>query len=343
MKKYGVLVVDDSAVMRKAITAVIEQHEQLYVIGIARNGVDAIEKTYRLNPHIVTMDIEMPVMNGLEALLQIMQTNPTAVVMLTNEIALIDTAIERGAVDYILKKEILGITNEHNVESFHNCLLNAAQISVPDVIPIIEEEVLEVISKPSNYEIVMIGSSTGGPNALYQILKHVLPDFPVPILIVQHMPVGFTKSLAQRFNQTCSIPVKEVEHHEVLHNGHVYIAPAGIHTTIIKNELGQLIAQHDSSTDIETLYKPSIDVALLSIAPLCKANTLAVILTGMGNDGLRGCKAVYAMGGCVIGEHPDSCVIYGMPKVVYEANICNEQVMIDQMFNVVNETLKKGL
>lgn len=339
MKKYGVLVVDDSAVMRKAITAVIEQHEQLYVVGIARNGIDAIEKVNRLQPDVVTMDMEMPLMDGLHAIQEIMNECPTAVIVVANDRFESTQALQLGAVDYFVKKQLFDQSKQQSLEPFYDSLLAAVNIKMPKAEPIVLEIEEEVISLPSDYEILLIGSSTGGPSALQQILPHIQLDFPVPIIVVQHMPEGFTKSLANRFNQLCAVEVKEVEHGEILKNGHIYITPAGIHTTFQKNEHGQFVAQQAEIAVIESLYKPSIDVALLSLAPLCKANIVAVILTGMGDDGLRGCKEIKSNGGHIISEHPDSCVIYGMPKVIKQFELCNEQVPIMEMYNTITQVI----
>lgn len=189
--------------------------------------------------------------------------------------------------------------------------------------------------KKQNLDIIIIGSSTGGPAALQNIITKFPSDFPVPILLIQHMPVGFTKPLAERFRHLCNLKVKEAEDKEVLEAGTIYIAPAGIQTLLKKNEAGHYVVSQKNITHVETLYKPSIDVTLLSISNEAKDRLLTVILTGMGDDGLRGCKETKKYGGTVFAQSEETCVVYGMPKVVFNAGLVDKQLPLANIFDEI--------
>lgn len=334
MKKYGVLIVDDSALMRKTISSIIEASSELFVVGKARNGLDALEKIARLKPDLITLDIEMPELDGLETLKQIMATCPLPVVMLSNGSASTLECFDLGAVDFVLKNELLA--NSMQIADFHKRLVTAANARLPLPFTKVkaEEEQVEV-SSAKDKQLILIGSSTGGPAALQHIITQFDHHYPVPILIVQHMPPGFTKHLADRFNLLCNVRVKEAEHNEILAPGNIYIAPSGLQTTLKMNEHDQLVVRLKIAAPIETLYKPSIDVTLLSIAKELKDKLLAVILTGMGDDGLRGCVAVKKYGGYVIAESEETCVVYGMPKVVHKAGLADKQLPLHEIYHEI--------
>lgn len=339
MEKYEVLVVDDSAFMRKTISAIINASPNLYVVGRARNGMDAIEKIRKLKPAIVTLDIEMPVMDGLAALKMIMSEMPVPVVMLSNGTNSTLESLELGAVDFVMKSSLINESNIEEIEDFYSRLQSAAMIKLP--VPILKEKqekpLIEKMEFPikANKEIIIIGCSTGGPAALQKIITRFPPTIPVPILVIQHMPPGFTKPLAERFDKQCDLNVKEAEHNEILEAGTIYIAPAGKQTIVNKNEEGQYVARHKISTNVETLYKPSIDVTLLSISEDAKEKLLTVILTGMGDDGLKGCSAMKKFGGTLIAESEETCVVYGMPKVVFEAGLVDKKVPLQRIFDEI--------
>ncbi|EGD52003.1 response regulator receiver modulated CheB methylesterase [Thermoanaerobacter ethanolicus JW 200] len=347
MKKYGVLVVDDSSFMRKYISLIIEKDPQFSVIGIARNGVDAIEKIQRLKPDIVTMDVEMPEMDGITALKEIMKTNPVPIVMLSNytEEGAETTikALELGAVDFFLKSELTKEdAKEETATEFLNKLKAIAEnakipfkeIKIPteNIIKSLENK---ITVRNNLVDLVIIGCSTGGPIALQSILPFFPNDIRVPIIVLQHMPPGFTKSLAERFDAMCNLHVKEAEDGEILEAGNIYIAPAGFQTLLYKNIDGKITLKIEDYHDDKILYKPSVDITLSSAAPIYKDRLLAVILTGMGNDGLEGCKAVKKYNGRVIVEAEESCVVYGMPKAVFEAGLADIQVPLSGIYQQI--------
>lgn len=349
-KRYGVLVVDDSALMRKIIAERIESCAELFVSGKARNGTDALEKIKKLQPDVVTLDMEMPGLNGIDALKQIMAECPVPVVMLSNGEASTVEAYAFGAVDFIVKEALVADESEQSIASFHERLQTAAQAKLPEQIQTAEDAPVESEGMTAGYEsecpdftgtkqLIVIGSSTGGPSALQRILTKFPRSFSVPIVVIQHMPPGFTKSLATRFDSLCELHVKEAEHNEPLRAGTVYIAPAGWQMTLKKPKQGHYMAQITPTANIDTLYKPSVDVALLSAAPLARDALLAVVLTGMGEDGLRGCHEVKKTGGTVLSESEETCIVYGMPKVVYAAGLSDKQVPIDDMYKTIMAAL----
>jgi len=347
MKKYKVLIVDDSAFMRKGISTIIEKDEDFEVVGLARNGLDAVEKVKLLKPDVVTMDVEMPEMDGIQALKQIMKVCPVPVVMLS---ALTDEgtqatmeALEVGAIDFFLKSNLLNPQSSEDVRSeFRLKLKVACQARLPkENKPILSVADVKPYPSPSisskKYELILIGSSTGGPSALQQIISRIDADFSIPILIVQHMPPGFTKPLSERLNNLCKISVKEAEDGEILQKGHVYIAPSGFQMTLKKvGANNYAICVHENYPH-KALYTPSVDVTLMEIASFYKEKLLTVILTGMGSDGTLGCKDVKRYSGLVVTESEETSVIYGMPKSVVEAGLSDYQVDIDKMYEFIRE------
>lgn len=332
---------DDSAFMRKMISSIIEAGPGLYVAGKARNGLDALEKIERLKPDVITLDIEMPELDGLSTLRRIMEKAPLPVMMLCNDAESTMEAFELGAVDFMLKEELVGERTETELHNFHTRLAAASQANFPlpaktmpekPAVPIPPAKQLGFSQK---VDLAVIGSSTGGPAALQKILTRIPRDFPIPLLVIQHIPPGFTRPLAERFNKLCEVTVKEAEHDEELLPGSVYIAPAGLQTTLQKKEPGKYVIKLKTASPIETLYKPSVDVALLSAAPLAGNRLLAVILTGMGDDGLRGCRKVKEYGGAVLAEAEETCIVYGMPKVVFEAGLADEQAPLYSLYDSI--------
>jgi two-component system, chemotaxis family, protein-glutamate methylesterase/glutaminase len=340
MKQYGVLVVDDSAFMRRSISLLLENDPQFFIVGIARNGEDAIEKVKRLQPDLVTMDVEMPKMNGLQALEQIMKTSPVPVVMLSSHTAegAKETiqALELGAVDFFLKESLIKERdNQQITQDFFNRLKSVAEVKFqvkPQVGPSKSNEKKKIRS--SHTELIFIGCSTGGPSALQSILPRFPKEFPIPIVVAQHMPPGFTKTLADRFNTLCQLKVKEIHDGECLLPGTIYIAPSGYQTKF-ENKAGEITFQVIDHINEKVLYKPCIDVSLKSAAPLFKDRILSIILTGMGSDGMLGCEMVKKYNGYVFVEAEESCVVYGMPKAVKNAGHADGQYPLSQMYQEI--------
>lgn len=340
---YGVLVVDDSAFMRVAISRLIEQHPEFYVVGVARNGLDAVDRVKRLQPAVVTMDVQMPKMDGLAAVREIMSTYPVPIMMLSSLTGVgTDTtiqALQLGAVDCFSKESLISDTEQTVIAEFFERLLAATTAEVksthhPSRSTISEELPPQVSSmqdiSAKSIDAVIIGCSTGGPAALQSILPQLPKSLPVPVIVAQHMPPGFTKPLAERFNRVCRVPVKEAEDGEHFVAGKVYIAPAGVQT-ILRQESGQHWLKLTTRTPVETRFKPSVDVTLLSMVPIFRHRLLAVILTGMGNDGTVGCRLLKESGGHVVAQSQASCVVYGMPRSVIEAGYADNVVTLDDV------------
>ena len=350
--KIRVLIVDDSAFMRKAIQMMLADDPQIEIVGFASNGKDGVEKAFELKPDLVTMDIEMPQLDGLAALRMIMEKQPTPVIMvssLTSEGAQITLdALDLGAVDFIPKQmsfvslDIVKIKSDlqakiRHIHSRRHTLMaqyalrrgrRAGQPSIYGA----QSSTATSSSRPKKNKLVRlvsIGTSTGGPPALQAVLTALPRNFPVGIVIVQHMPPMFTKSLAERLNSLCQIVVKEAEDGEVISPGTAYIAPGDKHLLVRKNLSNSVAVLSDKPDNMP--HKPSVDVLMDSIALSQAQVSLGVIMTGMGSDGLRGLSAMKAKGADIIAQNEESCVVYGMPRAVIEAKIANVVAPLDQI------------
>jgi two-component system chemotaxis response regulator CheB len=335
-----VLIVDDSAFMRNTIAGMIATDPELEVIGIARDGIEAIDKVASLKPDIVTLDVEMPRMDGIEALKHIMSKTPVPVLMVSSittegaEVTL--DALDMGAVDFIPKNlSDLSI----NIVKIKEVLLD--KLKSIGRKGLVRRKTLKFskplkMPTPTQYTshrktgIVAIGSSTGGPRALQTIILNIPKDFPVPILIAQHMPPAFTGPFAERLNQLSQLEVKEAENGEPIKKGMVYIAPGGKHMGVKRKKITE------SSIDITAdngifIYSPSAEYLMLSITEIYSGQALGVILTGLGNDGTQGMKEIKNKGGRTIAESEESCVVYGMPKSVVEAGVADKIVTLDEI------------
>lgn len=345
-KKVKVLVVDDSAFMRKIISDFINSDSRLEVVGTARNGEDAIRKIGEINPDVLTMDVEMPVMNGLEALKIIMTASPLPVVMLssttkegTNNTLL---AMQYGAIDFIAKPSGAISLDLHKVkEDIINKVYIASKANLKGVAHKEKEQgkvkkIVENLNRTvaTNKKIVCIGTSTGGPRALQQVLTKLPKDINVPILIVQHMPPGFTKSLATRLDSLCQINVKEAEDGELIKKNTAYIAPGGYH---LKTKLvGTSLAIHLDQSEPINGHRPSVDVMFESLTSITAYEKIAVIMTGMGADGARSLVALKSEGNTVaIAEAEESSIVFGMPKAAIATNKVDEVTHLDKIASTI--------
>jgi len=340
-----VLVVDDSAFMRKALTSILQEDPEIKVIGTARDGVEAIQMIQDLKPDIVTMDVEMPRKDGITALREIMQKCPVPVIMvssLTTEGAKVTLeALEVGAVDFIPKNlaelsvnivKIKGMLIEKIKTIGKRGIIKRRPIAKPAETKI-ETPKVEIpkvrVTTERKVGIVSIGTSTGGPKALQEIIPKLPKDFPVPIVIAQHMPPNFTKPFAERLDQLSQLSVKEAEEGETIKPGIVYIAPGRGHMRLKRRGIETLV--NISEDKEEFIYRPSVDALMLSVADCFPGRSLGVILTGMGNDGAKGCKKIKENGGRIFAQNEESCVVYGMPRAVIEAGIADKVVSLEEM------------
>lgn len=322
MKPISVLVVDDSAFMRKLIKDFLSEDPRITVLDTARNGQEAIEKTIRLKPDVVTMDVEMPVLNGIEAVRGIMNSFPVPIIMLssTTKAGAENTilAMEAGAIDVIAKPSGAISLDLHKVKKL---LIEKVIASSKAKITYLKgsyekqdlKERLEPIRSNNLSKLVLIGTSTGGPRALQEVITKLPADLNVPVVVVQHMPAGFTKSLADRLDSLSRVRVKEAEHREPLENGTVYIAPGGYHLRL-NEKMGRPIITLDKERPIGG-HRPAVNVLFSSAAKLKNYQKIAVIMTGMGSDGTLGIiELKESAETIVITEAEESCIVYGMPK-----------------------------
>jgi two-component system, chemotaxis family, protein-glutamate methylesterase/glutaminase len=331
-----VLVVDDSAFMRRMVTRMLVKDCDIQVIDTASNGEEALEKIDRLKPDVVTMDIEMPVMNGIEALKHIMAKNPLPVIVLSalsKEGADVTMeALSLGACDFITKDMSDGSSGLASKEKeIVNKVKDVAKKKVRFLtrrLELIKRPTLINREKRSRHEIVSIGASTGGPPALQHILTSLPKDFPVPIVIAQHMPKLFTQTFAQRLDGLSQIKVKEAEDKEPLRPGVALIAPGDTHMSLKRN--GREVTV-EFNREIKYIYRPSVDLLMQTTAQVFDSSAIGVILTGMGNDGLAGLREVKQRNGFVIAQDEETCVVYGMPKAVVNANIADAVLPIDKI------------
>lgn len=342
MNTIKVLVVDDSAFMRRLITSILSEDERIEVVGTARNGEDCLEKIKQLKPDVVTLDVEMPIMTGLEALQIIMKEMPLPVIMLSSttkegaENTLL--AFQYGAYDFIpkpsgsnfldlykVKEELIQKIIEAKLVNISRLKTTLPQHGVKEV-----EDSSPLIQVKQKNKIVMIGTSTGGPRALQQVIPKLPKNFNAPVLIVQHMPPGFTKSLAERLNTISRIRVKEAENGEILQKGTAYIAPGGYHLKIRK--VGKSLAAQVDQSPIVRGHRPSVDVLLQSASQLVDYEKIIAILTGMGSDGSIGLAQLKRTGNVfAIAESEETAVINGMPKAAISTGCIDEVVALPQI------------
>ncbi len=336
-----VLVVDDSAFMRYAISRRLADDPDIQVVDTAANGAEALEKVVALAPDVVTLDVEMPVMDGLEALAQIMGTRPTPVVMLSSltregaEVTL--RALELGAVDFILKPQngsAMGIVSlgdeliaKVKAAARSRIVPGRARIGAP------ASKAPSRGTKMEARAVVAIGASTGGPRALHEVVPRLPADLPCSVLVVQHMPSGFTGALARRLDMDSAMTVSEATDGEGLLEGHVYVAPGDKHLVVRHGRL-----RVEAGPKVHGV-RPSVDVTLISLAAEFGARTVAAVLTGMGSDGAEGARAVRRAGGRVIVEDESTCTVFGMPRSVIEAGAADEVLPLHRVAGRIVELM----
>lgn len=360
MHKIKVLIVDDSAFMRKAIESMISKDPEIEIVGQGRNGLEAVEMARTLKPDVMTLDIEMPRMDGLTALEKIMRETPLPVIMvssLTTEGAESTLkALDLGAVDFIPKEKSFASFGVLNIEddlrnkikqfarrknllsrlrpsSFTRPAPTARPLgsSLGVAAPSAPAAQTKIISRPGHKKMVIIGTSTGGPQSLQKVIPRLPADIGVPIVVVQHMPPNFTLSLAQRLNTLSKLTVIEAQGNEKLEPNTVYIAKGGQHLRI--KRVGSHYVTELNPDAAGHLHVPSVDVTVASIAETVGGDALGVIMTGMGADGKKGLHLLKLKGGTVVAQDEDSCIVYGMPRAVVEAGIADEIVPLDDIFN----------
>jgi two-component system chemotaxis response regulator CheB len=378
---FKVLVVDDSSFFRRRVTDILNHDPELDVIDVAVNGVDAVEKAIALKPDVITMDIEMPVLNGIDAVKQIMAKAPTAIIMfssLTHDGAKATLeALDAGALDFLPKKfnEIAKNTEDAGsllrervlqlarkkasriprVSTYRSRALDevkansttsassvappSSSATAPRVIP--RHNTVFKKSSGKKYKLLAIGTSTGGPVALQKLLTQLPENFPLPIIMVQHMPAAFTLAFANRLNSLCKIKVKQADSGDVLKPGCAYLAPGGKQMIIDGSEnSAKLRILEETSERIS--FKPCVDISFGSAAKVFGGNVLGIILTGMGSDGREGCRLLKNKGATIWAQDEESCVVYGMPQAVAVAGISELSLAIESFPSAILKEIQHG-
>jgi two-component system chemotaxis response regulator CheB len=374
---YKVLVVDDSTFFRRRVKQILEEDPSLTVVGEAKNGQEAIDQVRLLKPDVVTMDIEMPVMDGITAVKRIMTSNPVPIIMfssLTHDgaTAALD-ALAAGALDFLPKNFEDIASNRKDAVALLQArvkglcggrlgLLPAAKKRVPERItsprneidkgmlqfpraelkrhfPVPEKTFIPRAGGAKKYRCLAIGTSTGGPVALQKILVDLPESFAYPIILVQHMPGTFTRAFAERLNGSCKITVKEAEDGELLKSGTAYLAPGGRQMLVEGRFNSARLRIVDADKFPEATYKPSVDLTFGTVAQVFAGEVLGIILTGMGADGCVGCRLLKDKGARIWAQDEKSSVVYGMPQAVTTANISEENIALSDIANSIKQEM----
>ena len=339
MKKIGVLICDDSALMRMTLKKLIEADEELYVVGAARDGEDAIEKARKLRPDVVTMDINMPGLDGLSALQIIVHEKIAPVIMvssLTQEGAVTTfEALELGAFDYVGKP---GGTVSSDMSSVAEELLEKIKAAAkcdpkskllrrrtpraarrPGVVR--KKRISPRVSRKADidFKAIAIGISTGGPKTIFEVLPYLPADLNAAVFLVQHMPPNFTSSFAKRIDQNTAMRCVEASAGMVVEPGTIYLGKGGHHLTLLKRNNGHIMIR--TPTRPKSLFMPSADIMMKAVAKVFGPHTVGVIMTGMGKDGAEGMEEIVRSGGVTIAESEESAIVYGMPREVIERGL----------------------
>ncbi len=348
MAKIRLLIVDDSSFMRSVIKRMIKTYSDIEVIGTANDGVEGVEKAVELRPDVVTMDIEMPRMNGIEATTEIMRVAPVPIIMVSSisldgAKATLD-ALDAGAVDYISKNisnsalDVMQIEKNlvEKIRTFANSRVRE-KIRPRSSSPVRAASARPAprAARPKSFttqaiRTVVIGASTGGPKAVQEVLSGLPKGLKVSFLVVVHMPGQFTKAFAQRLNGLCSMPVSEASSGEEVKVGHVLVCPGGVQTRYVRKGAAE-VRININQEPAESLYKPSVDIAITSVASCFNGRTLGVILTGMGYDGRIGMREVKRNGGKTLVQSEETCTVYGMPRAVIDDGLADKVVGLDMI------------
>ncbi|PWC14296.1 chemotaxis response regulator protein-glutamate methylesterase [Brenneria roseae subsp. americana] len=335
MSKIKVLCVDDSALMRQIMTEIINSHPDMEVVATAPDPLVARDLIKKFNPQVLTLDVEMPRMDGLDFLEKLMRLRPMPVVMVSSltgkgsEITL--RALELGAIDFVTKPQ-LGIREGMLAysELIAEKIRMAAKARLPQRSSMTEEptKIIQHMPLLSSEKLIAIGASTGGTEAIRHVLQPLPPTSPA-LLITQHMPPGFTKSFAERLNKLCQITVKEAEDGERVLPGHAYIAPGARHLELARSGANYQVRLNDGPP--VNRHRPSVDVLFRSVAQFAGRNAVGVILTGMGNDGAAGMLELHQAGAYTMAQNEASCVVFGMPREAIAMGGVDEVVDLHQV------------
>jgi two-component system chemotaxis response regulator CheB len=343
-----VVVVDDSAYVRKVVKEILSRSPFVEVVGTARDGREALDMVEELNPDVVTCDLIMPELDGVGFVREQMQRRPLPIIIMsvakeTAEAAL--TALDAGAIDFVQKptalasEKIFEVSGEliEKVKAAGNIALSKIPAGPAlQIAPVIEP----ATTIPGNHavDLVVIGISTGGPQALKRLIPQLPADFPVPVVMVMHMPIGYTEMYAAKLNEISKLEVREAAEGDEVKPGRVFLAPAGRHLSL-KRQSTVKVVTHLDAKPFNTLHRPAVDVLFQSAAEVYGNRVLGVVMTGMGSDGKQGAAWIKANGGLVFTEAESSCVVYGMPSVVVDAGLSDKSVPLERMARAIREVV----
>jgi len=343
-----VVVVDDSAYVRKVVREILSRSPFVEVVGTARDGREALDLVEELDPDVVTCDLIMPELDGVGFVREQMQRRPVPIIIMsvakeTAEAAL--TALDAGAVDFVQKptalasEKIFEVSTEliEKVKAAGNIALNRISTAPPPLSPVISTPATKIFGNHS-VDLVVIGISTGGPQALKRLIPQLPEDFPVPVVMVMHMPVGYTEMYAAKLNEQSQLQVREAAEGDEVKPGYVFLAQAGRHLTLKRDGSGKVVTHLDAKP-FDMLHRPAVDVLFKSAAEVYGNRVLGVVMTGMGSDGKEGAAWIKAQGGVVFTEAESSCVVYGMPSVVMEAGLSDKSIALDDMAHAIMEVV----
>ncbi|PIE31514.1 chemotaxis response regulator protein-glutamate methylesterase [candidate division KSB3 bacterium] len=354
-QKVRVFIVDDSAFARRTLTKILERDPRIDVIGTAWDGMEAIEKIDALSPDVVTMDINMPHMNGIEALDVIMREMPLPVILVSSlDQHIVEETLEgleRGAVDFILKPTELASEKLYQIQTeLVNKVVTISSLKSTTLRKTLQTVVPKAPPPPlpprrslpqvpsSRIACVAIGVSTGGPTALYHIIPRLPANFPAGIIIVQHMPPGFTKPLADRMNKNSNIVVKEAESGDEVIPGLALVAPGGRHL-FLRHDDQQKVVVHIDPEPSHYIHIPSVDLTFSDAAEIYRKRCLGIILTGMGKDGVKGLEKIKSYGGYSIAEDESTCVVFGMPEVAIRRGLVDTVAPVHHIAEILMDML----
>jgi len=344
-----VLVVDDSAYVRKMVTQMLSRSPFVEVVGMARDGREALALAAETDPDVITCDLNMPEMDGVAFVREQMARRPTPIVIISvasHSGERVLAALDAGAVDFVQKPTALA--SDRILEVSEELLDKVKAAALAPMRRVLAGAGRSLSARPTalpgfrprgtrRADVVVIGISTGGPQGLKAMMPKFPADFPVPIAVVLHMPVGYTEMYARKLDEVCELAVKEAADGDELVPGSVLLAPAGRH--LLFRRTGGRVVAHLDLRPLDTPHRPSVDVLFQSAAEVFGGRTLAVVMTGMGADGRQGAAWIKAQGGCVLTESEESCVVYGMPRSVVEAGLSDKAVALEDMAVTIVEQI----
>jgi two-component system, chemotaxis family, protein-glutamate methylesterase/glutaminase len=340
-----ILVVDDSAYVRKIFKQMLSRSPFIEVVGAARDGQEALEMVEQLQPDVVVCDLIMPVMDGVDFVRQQMSRRalPIVIASIANEGSeMVLAALDLGAVDFVQKPTALATEKIFEVsEELIAKVKAAASVKMAPLKTALARQYpasSPMVTRAKRVDVVVLGISTGGPQALKYLIPQLPADLSVPVLMVMHMPVGYTEMYAQKLGELAQLKVSEAREAELVEAGTVLLAPAGRHLTLRHQPNGGIIT-HLSARPFDTPHRPSVDVLFQSAAEIFGSRTLGVVMTGMGNDGKQGAAWIKSQGGLIFTEAEESCVVYGMPWSVVEAGLSDQSVALEKMAEAILEVV----